>query len=84
MSTSRRASSSMSFNRRTSDTFRPRPFAVTLAGLATAELADQQRNLTFTDVQLMERGGDWAPSSDGAWTPYAVTTPRLAGGRVVE
>ena len=66
----------------------PEAFAVTLAcllaGLGTADLADQQRPLTFTDVQLMKRGGDWAPSSDGAWRLYTVTSPRLAGGLVVE
>ncbi len=37
--------------------------------------AAQQRSLTFMDVQELRRAGSWAPSPDGAWMLYAVTTP---------
>jgi dipeptidyl aminopeptidase/acylaminoacyl peptidase len=31
--------------------------------------------MTFMDIQLMKRAGSWAPSPDGTWMLYTVTTP---------
>ena len=42
-----------------------------LSGPASA----QQRPLTFMDVQELRRAGSWAPSPDGSWMLYTVTTP---------
>lgn len=46
-----------------------------LAILLAADLGAQQRPMTFMDVQLMKRGGSWAPSPDGEWMLYTVTSP---------
>ncbi|MEZ4424001.1 MAG: S9 family peptidase [Gemmatimonadota bacterium] len=47
--------------------------AVLLAGPAPVEA--QQRPMTFLDMQYLNRAGSWAPSPDGAWLLYTVTTP---------
>ncbi len=51
--------------------------AASVAALAAvgSPLAGQQRPLTFMDVQELRRAGSWAPSPDGEWLLYTVTTP---------
>ncbi len=56
------------------------PFVALTASVAAlaafvSPLAAQQRPLTFMDVQELRRAGSWAPSPDGAWMLYTVTTP---------
>lgn len=48
---------------------------LSLATLVALPAAGQQRTLTFMDVQELRRGGSWAPSPDGSWMLYTVTTP---------
>ncbi len=33
------------------------------------------RPMTFLDVQEMRRAGSWAPSPDGQWMLYTISTP---------
>ena len=37
--------------------------------------SDGPRAMTFLDMQHMARAGSFAPSSDGKWLVYTVTTP---------
>ncbi|HCH36408.1 MAG TPA: hypothetical protein DEU67_00150, partial [Acidobacteria bacterium] len=37
--------------------------------------AQAQRPMTFLDVQELARPGSWAPSPNGEWMLYAVSTP---------
>ncbi len=58
----------------------PLGLAVLLSFLPTTSLSAQEaeaqlRPMNFMDVQLMKRAGSWAPSSDGEWMLYTVTTP---------
>ncbi|MEZ4414680.1 MAG: S9 family peptidase [Gemmatimonadota bacterium] len=47
-----------------------------LAVLTPSLLAAQaQRPMTFLDMQYLKRAGSWAPSPDGRWMLYTVTTP---------
>lgn len=52
----------------------PLALSATLA-LPVADVAAQERPMTFMDVQLMNRAGSWAPSPDARWMLYTVTTP---------
>jgi dipeptidyl aminopeptidase/acylaminoacyl peptidase len=46
------------------------------AGLASAQDQDpQKRPMTFLDMQLMKQAGSPAPSPDGNWLLYTVSTP---------
>ena len=51
--------------------------AISLIALLFAPSADAQttRPMTFLDVQEMRRAGSWAPSPDGQWMLYTLTTP---------
>ncbi len=40
-----------------------------------APLSAQERPMTWMDVQLMNRPGDYTPSPDGRWMLYTVTEP---------
>ena len=46
-----------------------------MLGLTAAAAEAQQRPLTFLDMQEMRSAGSWAPSPDGAWMLYTITTP---------
>jgi dipeptidyl aminopeptidase/acylaminoacyl peptidase len=50
------------------------------AAVLGAPLAGQERTLTFMDVQELRSAGSWAPSPDGAWMLYTVTTPDWSEG----
>ena len=50
-------------------------FAVAFGAPLGSRLAAQERPLSFMDVQELRRAGSWAPSPDGAWMLYTVTTP---------
>ena len=50
-------------------------FAAAFGGPSGSRLAAQERPLSFMDVQELRRAGSWAPSPDGAWMLYTVTTP---------
>ena len=50
-------------------------FAVAFGATPGSRLAAQERPLSFMDVQELRRAGSWAPSPDGAWMLYTVTTP---------
>ena len=50
-------------------------FAVAFGAPSGSRLAAQGRPLSFMDVQELRRAGSWAPSPDGAWMLYTVTTP---------
>ena len=50
-------------------------FAVAFGAPFDSRLAAQERPLSFMDVQELRRAGSWAPSPDGAWMLYTVTTP---------
>ena len=50
-------------------------FAVAFGAPPGSRLAAQERPLSFMDVQELRRAGSWAPSPDGAWMLYTVTTP---------
>ena len=50
-------------------------FAVAFGAPPGSRLAAQGRPLSFMDVQELRRAGSWAPSPDGAWMLYTVTTP---------
>ena len=41
----------------------------------TPAQADARRAMTFLDAREMARAGSWAPSRDGKWALYTVTTP---------
>jgi dipeptidyl aminopeptidase/acylaminoacyl peptidase len=46
-----------------------------LIAVCAAPIAAQQRPLTFMDMQRLNRGGSWAPSPDGEWMLYTISTP---------
>ena len=50
-------------------------FAAAFGAPFDSRLAAQERPLSFMDVQELRRAGSWAPSPDGAWMLYTVTTP---------
>ena len=50
-------------------------FAAAFGATPGSRLAAQERPLSFMDVQELRRAGSWAPSPDGAWMLYTVTTP---------
>ena len=49
--------------------------AVCFTAVPAGPLAAQERTLTFMDVQELRSAGSWAPSPDGAWMLYTVSTP---------
>ena len=47
-----------------------------LPGVAVAQPDEvSQRPMNFMDVQLLKSAGSWAPSPDGEWLLYTVSTP---------
>jgi dipeptidyl aminopeptidase/acylaminoacyl peptidase len=46
-----------------------------LIAVCAGPIAAQQRPLTFMDMQRLNRGGSWAPSPDGEWMLYTISTP---------
>ncbi len=51
-------------------------FGVGFAPRAAAQTGDPEpRPMTFMDIQLMKSAGSWAPSPDGQWMLYTVSTP---------
>ena len=51
------------------------PMLVLALAASAPALVAQQRTLTFMDVQRLRSGGSWAPSADGQWMLYTVSTP---------
>ena len=50
-------------------------FAAAFGAPFDSGLAAQEQPLSFVDVQELRRADSWAPSPDGAWMLYTVTTP---------
>ena len=44
-------------------------------GYSQTQQAEGKRPMNWMEVQLMKRAGSWAPSPDGNWMLYTVTTP---------
>ena len=57
---------------------RPASALVLLCGLAAPSVDAQERPMTFMDVQELRSAGSWAPSPDGAWMLYTISTPDWA------